>query len=32
MKVLDKLLRKLKAEGGHQVLIFSQMTMVLDIL
>ncbi|EAR99498.2 SNF2 family amine-terminal protein (macronuclear) [Tetrahymena thermophila SB210] len=31
MMVLDKLLQKLK-NGKHQVLIFSQMTMVLDIL
>lgn len=30
--VLDRLLTKLKKEGRHQVLIFSQMTMVLDIL
>lgn len=30
--VLDKLLKKLFTEGRHQVLIFSQMTMVLDIL
>jgi SWI/SNF-related matrix-associated actin-dependent regulator of chromatin subfamily A member 5 len=30
--ILDRLLRKLYAEGGHRVLIFSQMTMVLDIL
>lgn len=32
MIVLDKLLKKLKAQNKHQVLIFSQMTMVLDIL
>jgi SWI/SNF-related matrix-associated actin-dependent regulator of chromatin subfamily A member 5 len=31
MRVLDKLLGKLFAEK-HQVLIFSQMTMMLDIL
>lgn len=30
-RVLDKLLSKLN-NGKHQVLIFSQMTMVLDIL
>lgn len=30
--ILDQLLKKLYAEGGHRVLIFSQMTMVLDIL
>lgn len=30
--ILDQLLKKLYAEGGHKVLIFSQMTMVLDIL
>ena len=30
--VLDKLLKKLYSEGVHQVLVFSQMTMVLDIL
>jgi SWI/SNF-related matrix-associated actin-dependent regulator of chromatin subfamily A member 5 len=32
MIVLDKLLKKLSREDKHQVLIFSQMTMVLDIL
>jgi len=32
MQVLDKLLNKLFLEKGHQILIFSQMTMVLDIL
>lgn len=32
MIILDKLLKKLKHEGGHQVLIFSQMTMVMDII
>ncbi len=32
MIVLDKLLKKLFVEGKHQILIFSQMTMVLDIL
>ena len=31
MVLLDKLLRRLK-EGGHRVLIFSQMTRILDIL
>lgn len=31
LKILDKMLPKLKAEG-HRVLIFSQFTMVLDIL
>jgi SWI/SNF-related matrix-associated actin-dependent regulator of chromatin subfamily A member 5 len=31
MKVLDMLLKKLKA-NGNRVLIFSQMTRVLDIL
>lgn len=31
LKVLDKMLPKLKKEG-HRVLIFSQFTMVLDIL
>ncbi|KAM4054300.1 type III restriction enzyme, res subunit [Hirsutella rhossiliensis] len=31
LQVLDKLLRKLQA-GGHRVLIFTQMTKVLDIL
>jgi SNF2 family DNA or RNA helicase len=31
MVLLDKLLAKLK-EGGHRVLIFSQMTRMLDIL
>ena len=30
--ILDRLLKKLHAEGNHKVLIFSQMTMVLDIL
>lgn len=30
--ILDQLLKKLYTEGGHKVLIFSQMTMVLDIL
>ena len=30
--ILDKLLKKLWSEGKHQVLVFSQMTMVLDIL
>jgi SWI/SNF-related matrix-associated actin-dependent regulator of chromatin subfamily A member 5 len=30
--ILDQLLTKLYAEGNHKVLIFSQMTMVLDIL
>lgn len=32
MIILDKLLKKLSVEGGHQILIFSQMTMVMDIL
>lgn len=32
LTILDQLLRKLFAEGGHKVLVFSQMTMVLDIL
>ena len=32
MIILDRLLKKLHAEGNHKVLIFSQMTMVLDIL
>jgi len=32
MQLLDRILTKLKAEGGHQVLIFSQMTRMLDIL
>lgn len=31
MMVLDKLLTKLKAEG-HRVLIYSQMTRMIDIL
>lgn len=31
MVLLDKLLRRLK-EGEHRVLIFSQMTRILDIL
>ena len=30
--ILDRLLKKLYAEDNHKVLIFSQMTMVLDIL
>lgn len=30
--VLDRLLEKLYKEGGHKILIFSQMTMVLNIL
>ena len=30
--ILDKLLKKLEDEGNHQVLIFSQMTMMMDIL
>lgn len=30
--IMDKILNKLFEEGGHKVLIFSQMTMVLDIL
>lgn len=30
--ILDQLLKKLYSEGSHKVLIFSQMTMVLDIL
>ena len=30
--ILDRLLKKLYEEGNHKVLIFSQMTMVLDIL
>jgi len=32
MIVLDRLLKKLYAEKGHRVLIFSQMTSLLDIL
>ena len=32
LTILDRLLFKLQKEGGHRVLIFSQMTMVLDIL
>ena len=32
MKLLDRILDKLKKEGGHQTLIFSQMTRMLDIL
>lgn len=32
LKVLDKLLGKLYKEGGHKVLLFSQMTAVLNIL
>lgn len=32
MIVIDRLLKKLRSEGGHKVLLFSQMTMVLDIL
>ena len=32
MELLDRLMRGLRAEGGHQVLIFSQMTRMLDIL
>lgn len=31
LKKLDELLKELK-DGGHRVLIFSQFTMVLDIL
>ena len=30
--ILDRLLKKLYREGNHKILIFSQMTMVLDIL
>ena len=32
MMVLDKLLTKLKSEGGHRVLLFSLFTRVLDLL
>jgi ATP-dependent DNA helicase len=32
MQLLDRILSELKKEGGHQVLIFSQMTRMLDIL
>ena len=32
LMILDKLLKKLEDEGNHQVLIFSQMTMMMDIL
>ncbi|KAL1528051.1 hypothetical protein AB1Y20_009417 [Prymnesium parvum] len=32
MQLLDRILTKLKQEGGHQILIFSQMTRMLDIL
>jgi len=32
MIVLDRLLRKLYDEKGHRILIFSQMTSLLDIL
>jgi SWI/SNF-related matrix-associated actin-dependent regulator of chromatin subfamily A member 5 len=32
LRILDKLLEKLYKEGGHKVLIFSQMTTILDIL
>lgn len=32
MLVLDRLLKKLYDEKGHRVLIFSQMTNLLDIL
>jgi len=32
MQLLDRILSKLKAEGGHQILIFSQMTRMLDVL
>jgi len=32
MQLLDRILSKLKAEGDHQILIFSQMTRMLDIL
>ena len=30
--VLDRLLAKIYKEGGHKVLLFSQMTSLLDIL
>mmetsp|Transcript_19767 Transcript_19767/g.49932 ORF Transcript_19767/g.49932 Transcript_19767/m.49932 type:complete len:811 (-) Transcript_19767:154-2586(-) len=32
MQLLDRILTELKRQGGHQVLIFSQMTRMLDIL
>uniref|UniRef100_A0A7S3B0P5 Helicase n=1 Tax=Haptolina ericina TaxID=156174 RepID=A0A7S3B0P5_9EUKA len=32
MQLLDRILTLLKKEGGHQILIFSQMTRMLDIL
>ena len=32
MQLLDRILTQLKKEGGHQSLIFSQMTRMLDIL
>jgi SWI/SNF-related matrix-associated actin-dependent regulator of chromatin subfamily A member 5 len=32
LRILDKILAKLHKEGGHKVLIFSQMTSILDIL
>ena len=32
MQLLDRLMQGLRAEGGHQVLIFSQMTRMLDII
>ena len=32
MLLLDRILAELKRQGGHQVLIFSQMTRMLDIL
>jgi len=32
MQLLDRILTELKKQGGHQVLIFSQMTRMLDIL
>jgi len=32
MELLDRIMKELKKEGGHQVLIFSQMTRMLDIL
>ena len=32
MVLLDRIMTRLRAEGGHQTLIFSQMTTQLDIL
>ena len=32
MVLLDRIMMRLRAEGGHQTLIFSQMTSQLDIL